>query len=272
MPAVPFNATVWPAGLQPTTSNAEIVTVTVVSTDTLTITRAQEGSSARTVIVGDQFAATVTAESVPTSGILLDGSATDRNYTLRGGQDFLALDHFETGSAYITETPATSTLEIIPSPTPQTVPTGSLVQVASNTYSAAATGTTTIPFDDTIPQNTEGDQYMTVSIVPKSTTNTLVIQVLFFGSISIGNDLIIALFQDSTANALNATSAFNATATARSTVMLTHVMTAGTVVSTTFNVRAGPPIAGTTTFNGNSGGRNYGAIPKSSIIVWEYKS
>lgn len=67
-PAVPFNATIWPSGSQPTSANAEIVRVTAISTDTLTITRAQEtgagGPSARTVIVGDQIAATVTAKMV----------------------------------------------------------------------------------------------------------------------------------------------------------------------------------------------------------------
>lgn len=59
-PAVPFNATIWPASTMPTPANAEIVRVTNITTDTLTITRAQEGTSARTVIVGDQIAATVT--------------------------------------------------------------------------------------------------------------------------------------------------------------------------------------------------------------------
>lgn len=63
-PAVPFNATVWPAGAQPSTSNAEIVRVTNIATDTLTITRAQEGTAARTVIVGDQIAATITAKTL----------------------------------------------------------------------------------------------------------------------------------------------------------------------------------------------------------------
>lgn len=61
-PAVPFNATIWPASTQPTSTNAEIVRVTNISTDTLTITRAQESTSARTVIVGDQIAQTVTAK------------------------------------------------------------------------------------------------------------------------------------------------------------------------------------------------------------------
>lgn len=63
-PAVPFNATVWPAGAQPLSTNAEIVRVTNISTDTFTITRTQEGTSARTIVVGDQIAATITAKTL----------------------------------------------------------------------------------------------------------------------------------------------------------------------------------------------------------------
>lgn len=64
MPAVPFNATVWVSGSQASTTNAEIVRVTNVAGDTLTIVRAQEGTSARTVVAGDQFAASITAKTL----------------------------------------------------------------------------------------------------------------------------------------------------------------------------------------------------------------
>lgn len=63
-PATPFNATIWPAAAQPTSATAEIVRVTNRSTDTLTISRAQESTVARTVIVGDQIAATITAKTL----------------------------------------------------------------------------------------------------------------------------------------------------------------------------------------------------------------
>src|SRR3990167_8462501 len=63
-PTVPFNATVWPVSVQPTTANAEIVRVTTISTDTFTITRTQESTSARTIVVGDQIANTVTAKTL----------------------------------------------------------------------------------------------------------------------------------------------------------------------------------------------------------------
>lgn len=63
-PAVPFNASVWPIGVVPTPANAEVVRVTAIATDTLTITRATETSSARTIIIGDQIAATITAKTL----------------------------------------------------------------------------------------------------------------------------------------------------------------------------------------------------------------
>jgi len=63
-PTPPFNVTVWPIGVIPLTTNAEIARCTAISTDTLTLTRAQEGSSARTVIIGDQVAATITAKTL----------------------------------------------------------------------------------------------------------------------------------------------------------------------------------------------------------------
>ncbi len=59
----PVPATIWPAGLLPDPTNAEVVWITGRSGDVLTITRAQEGTSARTVVVGDQIAATATPKT-----------------------------------------------------------------------------------------------------------------------------------------------------------------------------------------------------------------
>lgn len=54
LPTAPFTACVCPAtGGVPTLDNAEFVRVTVKSTDTLTIVREQEGTSARTIVEGD---------------------------------------------------------------------------------------------------------------------------------------------------------------------------------------------------------------------------
>ena len=63
-PAVPFNAVVGPAGVLLTPANAEIVRATARTSDTLTITRAQEGTTARSIVVGDQIAAAITAKTL----------------------------------------------------------------------------------------------------------------------------------------------------------------------------------------------------------------
>ena len=63
-PAAPFNCTICPAGEIPTPANAEIVRVTVIAGNVLTIQRIQEGTAARTILEGDQIAATITAKTL----------------------------------------------------------------------------------------------------------------------------------------------------------------------------------------------------------------
>jgi hypothetical protein len=78
-PAAPFNATVAPSGVLATPANAEIVRVTARSGDVLTITRAQEGSVARAVVVGDLCVASITAKAlqdIETGYARLDASNT----------------------------------------------------------------------------------------------------------------------------------------------------------------------------------------------------
>jgi len=64
LPPPPFNATLFPVTQLPTPVNAEIVRVTARAGDTLTITRQQEGTLARSVIAGDLLAATFTAKVI----------------------------------------------------------------------------------------------------------------------------------------------------------------------------------------------------------------
>lgn len=62
-PAVPFNAVIWPALEIPLSTTAEIVRVTANAAGTFTIVRREEGTAARTVIVGDQIMCAYTKRS-----------------------------------------------------------------------------------------------------------------------------------------------------------------------------------------------------------------
>lgn len=59
-----YNLTIWPTGSIPLASNAEIVRATALSTDTFTITRQQESTSARAIIAGDQVMMGITKKVV----------------------------------------------------------------------------------------------------------------------------------------------------------------------------------------------------------------
>lgn len=97
-PTAPFNCTVWPDGETPTSANAEIVRVTAVVTDTLTIVRTQEGTSARSIIVGDQIANTITAKVF--TDIEPQFGAADPNGSVSGARGQL-YKNTTTGEMYI---------------------------------------------------------------------------------------------------------------------------------------------------------------------------
>jgi hypothetical protein len=149
-------------------------------------------------------------------------------------------------------------------------PVGTVLQVINTQSGAVATGTTVMVLDDTIPQITEGNEYMTLAITPTNASNKLLITVCAFLSHNqSGSWMLGALFQDSTANALAGFQNFQQTATGVSPVHLTHYMTAGTTSSTTFRFRAGAHQAGTTTFNGSNSARFFGGVVASSITIKE---
>ena len=151
------------------------------------------------------------------------------------------------------------------------LPNGTITQIATATTSAVNTGTTLMPADDTIPQITEGDEYITVTITPASATSTLIIQGVIFLANSSANDIAVALFQDSTAGALAAVIENGLGAGGVAPVTITHVMTAGTTSATTFRIRAGTNSSGTITLNGLSGSRLFGGVAATSLTVKEIK-
>jgi hypothetical protein len=143
-----------------------------------------------------------------------------------------------------------------------------IIQVARFDTGALATGTATIPIDDTIPQITEGTEFMTLAITPSSATNTLIIYVVINTSANLTQYNTIALFQDSTANALASATVHQQNSGAIMT-NFSWKMTAGTTSSTTFRVRAGCGAAATTTFNGITSTRLNGGTMASSITIFE---
>ena len=146
-----------------------------------------------------------------------------------------------------------------------------VVQIKNTQSGTIATGTTTIPLDNTIPQITEGTQFITLSFTPTSATNNLMIDFVGYGAGNSTGAIITALFVDSTANALAATSGMTAGPDYPSMFVLRHTMVAGSTTARTFRIRIGAQSASTVTFNGNGGNQLFGGVGASSITVTEYK-
>lgn len=148
---------------------------------------------------------------------------------------------------------------------------GMVRQIVNSQESALDTGTTLMETTDNIPQITGGDEYLTVAITPKSAANKLLIEVnCNFGHSVSDVAFVMALFQDTTVNALAASMTHIRDIGDRSTnFSLRHFMTAGTTSSTTFRVRAGGSTGATTSFNGQSGVRKLGGVMASSITITE---
>ena len=145
---------------------------------------------------------------------------------------------------------------------------GKVLQVVNFQTGTGATGSTTVPHDNTIPQNTEGTEFMTLAITPTSASSKLIIDVVAVIAHATGDTHCVFLCQDSTANALASVDT-NAGNLENNTLFLRHYMTASTTSSTTFKVRAGSNSAGTFTFNGVNGNQKRGGTMASSITITE---
>ncbi len=216
-------------------------------------------------------------------------------------------------TAYATTTTGTTSNEVIPDFTDQSVPvlnqtiqklqtdiktvqseittftptasnalSGSIIQEVDNVsdstfgtsankvFGAVDTGTGTMSPSDAIPTKTDGDQYQQISITPHSASNRLEIDSVTVLSNSARGDMVVALFQGSTTNALTATYIGHSSSGNVDAIPLPYSMTAGTTSTITFKIRAGTS-SGTNTFNGISGGRLLGGVMSSSMKVRERK-
>lgn len=152
---------------------------------------------------------------------------------------------------------------------------GSVIQsVYTSSGTASSAITTQIPSDNTIPQNTEGVEVLSLAITPSNASNYLMIEaVINYGQSSGPTDgVIAALFQDSTANALAA--CWDAHASSYpGQIVLKYRMTAGTTSSTTFKIRLGPDAAITVYFNADgSGNAVFNGVMASTLSIQEIKA
>jgi hypothetical protein len=146
---------------------------------------------------------------------------------------------------------------------------GQSIQATRFATGTVATGTAVMPADNTIPQNTEGTQFMSLAIAPTSSSHVLRVRSQIVVGIGAAVQVVTAaLFQDSVANALTAVSKW-LTSPYQDVLNIEHWMLAG-AGSLTLKVRAGYSNGSdTVTFNGEGGNQFFGGAYNSYLAIEE---
>lgn len=153
---------------------------------------------------------------------------------------------------------------------------GSLVQSVATELATAGTTTAVIPFDDTIPQNTEGLEItgLATTITPKYTDSRIEIVATIPVSRPGGTTpAIAAMYRDSLADAIGVGWFYGQSTTPEvDTITIVASMTSPGTSATIFKIRLGTPDGQTLTWNGSAGVRMFGGALKAHVRVKEYKA
>jgi len=149
------------------------------------------------------------------------------------------------------------------------LPAGSVIQVANYTTGTMATTTTITPYDNTVPQSSEGTDIMTLSFTANKSNSKLKVDVIFNGSVTTnGGVMTLTLFKDTDASALGV-SRFSGQANQSYCFTFSYYINAVDTSAHTYKIKLGTNTAGTVTFNGTNGVAEYGGAMASSITIME---
>ena len=169
------------------------------------------------------------------------------------------------GTQVLIPTPADGSVRQSMVDTSSITPIAQSIRTDNGSYSSS---TATIPFDNTPPLNTDGFEFMTVAITPRSATNRLVIEAQMHCSSGSPDTKSMCLFKDSDSEAMRVAAGYNG-ANEMINVQLSHEMIAGTTNQIIFKIRVGNTIGTTVYMNSNTNAARYAGLINSYVKVTE---
>ena len=149
--------------------------------------------------------------------------------------------------------------------------TSEVVQVVQTQTGTYAQTNTALPYDNTAPQKTEGDELFTLSVTPTVSGNYLDVDIVVLYGVTDGTGTV-ALFVDAGTSAVAATSGY-ADPNRPNIATLNYRYTTSSTSAVTFKVRGGTGTPGGFDFNGANGvGLYSNSVISSSITISEIKA
>lgn len=149
-------------------------------------------------------------------------------------------------------------------------PAGSIVDSTVATYTANADLTSIIPYDDSLPQITEGTQIISLTHTMKSATNKLRVRVK--GSFTLSGIVgVFAGFHNTTADAVGVTGVFPAGSASPTDFGFEFEISPNSASQQTISLRVGTASAGMMRLNGTTSARRFGGGSRTIMIAEEIK-
>jgi len=148
---------------------------------------------------------------------------------------------------------------------------GVILQTVHTTTFATASTILAFPYDNTVPQNTEGAAFndLETDYTAQKASSNLIIDIRVPCSTSSSTDFVLALFRDVEPNAI-AVSSVAVINDLDTTATLRAIFAAGDALPHTYRVRFGVArVPGTALINQNSGGPIFGSALEASLTITE---
>lgn len=152
-------------------------------------------------------------------------------------------------------------------------PINSSTKCFIGTYTANTNLSSVIPYDDSIPQKTEGTQIISLNVVTTTATQRVQLTFSSFCTMDSSGEVVGAIFQGSASDAIQAAAVrlgVNTWPDPTSFVIPPVDVLIGSATTTAFAVRVGPT-TGNCRFNGTASARLFGGIAAATLTAIVYE-
>jgi hypothetical protein len=149
------------------------------------------------------------------------------------------------------------------------VRSGAIIQQVQGTISTSSSNVQ-MPYDNTTPTATEGQQLMSVSFTPVLSNSIIVVTVDGFYAVNSANDVFVsgALYNGTTAIAAQMLG-FTTNTGAGANYSFRNFHTSGSTNARTYSFRAGPNSNVTVFYNQGTSGQAFGGVSAGTYIIQE---